>query len=71
MTIKTPWEELVEYCFYEGVYKLVSGEIPLDSIPDFIDHKIEEFMDTNEFKQMVDEYFNNFIDTRDVLDGGN
>lgn len=66
METKSPWEELVECCFYEGIYKLVSGEVPLDGIPDFIDQRIEELMNTNDFKRMIDEYFDNFIDVKSL-----
>lgn len=51
MAIKTPWEELLDCCFYEGTYKFVNGEIPFDDIYDFTNRRIEELMDTDDFKK--------------------
>ena len=66
MAMKTPWEELVDCCFYEGIYKFIDGEIPFDDIYDFINRKIEEFMDADNFKKMVDEYFDKFADVKEL-----
>ena len=66
MTMQTPWEELLDCCFYEGLYKFVSGEISLDNTCNFINHRIEELMDTDDFKKMVDEYFDKFVDVKEL-----
>ena len=66
MAMQTPWEELLDCCFYEGLYKFVSGEISLDNTYNFINHRIEELMDTDDFKKMVDEYFDKFVDVKEL-----
>lgn len=66
MAMQTPWEELLDCCFYEGLYKFVSGEISLDDTCNFINHRIEELMDTDDFKKMVDEYFDKFVDVKEL-----
>lgn len=66
MAMKTPWEELVDCCIYEGTYKFINGEIPFDDIYDFINRRIEELMDTDDFKKMADEYFDKFVDVKEL-----
>ena len=66
MAMQTPWEELLDCCFYEGLYKFVSGEISLDNTCNFINHRIEELMDADDFKKMVDEYFDKFVDVKEL-----
>ena len=66
MAMQTPWEELLDCCFYEGLYKFVSGEISLDNTCNFINHRIEELMDTDDFKKMADEYFDKFVDVKEL-----
>ena len=66
--MKTPWEELLDCCFYEGIHKFVNGEIPFDDIYDFINRRIEELMDTDDFKKMVDEYFDKFVDVKGLIE---
>lgn len=66
MAMKTPWEELVDCCFYKGTYKFINGEIPFDDIYDFINRRIEELMDTDDFKKMTDEYFDKFVDVKEL-----
>ena len=51
MAMQTPWEELIDCCFYEGIYKFINGEISLDDTCNFINHRIEELMDTDDFKK--------------------
>lgn len=51
MAMQTPWEELLDCCFYEGIYKFVNGEIPFDDIYDFANRRIEELIDTDDFKK--------------------
>lgn len=66
MAMKTPWEELVDCCLYEGTYKFINGEISLDDTCNFINHRIEELMDTDDFKKMVYEYFDKFVDVKEL-----
>ena len=66
MAMQTPWEELLDCCFYEGLYKFVSGEISLGNTYNFINHRIEELMDTDDFKKMVDEYFDKLVDVKEL-----
>lgn len=42
------------------------GEIPFDDIYDFINRRIEELMDTDDFKKMADEYFDKFVDVKEL-----
>lgn len=65
MAMKTPWEELVDCCLYEGIHKFIDGGIPFDDIYDFINRRIEELMDTDDFKKMTDEYFDKFVDVKE------
>ena len=64
--MQTPWEELIDCCFYEGIYKFIDGEISLDDTCNFINHRIEELMDTDDFKKMTDEYFDKFVDVKEL-----
>lgn len=64
--MQTPWKELFDCCFYEGLYKFVNGEIQFDDTCDFINRRIEELMDTDDFKKMVDEYFDEFVDGKEL-----
>ena len=66
MAMQTPWEELLNCCVYEGIYKFINGEIPFDDIYDFINRRIEELMDTDDFKKMIDEYFDKFVDVKEL-----
>lgn len=56
---------MLDCCFYEGIYKFVNGEIPFDDIYDFANRRIEELIDTDDFKKMVDEYFDKFVDVKE------
>ena len=46
------------------------GEKPFDDIYDFINRRIEELMDTDDFKKIADEYsYKNSMNKGDSLNG--
>lgn len=63
-----PFADLMQYACDQACAKYFAGEMSFDEALDYADDLCNQLADTDEFKQKLDNYFNNFTDITNIGD---
>lgn len=66
--MNNPFKDLILYACDKAVAEYIAGNMSFDDAVDYGDSLCNQLADTDEFKQMVENYFNNFADVRNIGD---
>lgn len=61
-----PFQQLVFYCVDIAAAEYISGRMSFDEAVEYGFESIDKYAKTKEFEKIVDDYFNNFTDIKDI-----
>lgn len=64
-----PYADLVLYCVDIAAAELIAGKMSFNEAVNYGMELIDKYSETEEFNKIVDEYFDKFVDIKDVLFG--
>ena len=63
-----PFKQLILYACDKATAEYLAGNMSFDEATDYADKLCNELVDTDEFRKMIEDYFNNFIDVKNIGD---
>ena len=66
--MENPFKQLMLYACDKATAEYLAGNMSLDEATDYADKLCNELVDTDECQQMLEDYFNNFIDVKNIGD---
>ena len=64
-----PFQQLIFYCVDIATAEYISGRMSFNEAINYCSELTDKYYETEEFNKIVDEYFDKFVDVKDVALG--
>ena len=69
--MENPFKILIHYACDKAVAEYLAGNMSMDEAVDYADSLCNQLADTDEFKVMLEDYLNHFVDVKNIGDINN